>query len=100
MPDKTGATSVHHRIIIIYSQFSFINEQTGFAAGGTMYLPFSGIILKTVNGGVNWNYINTSSLDVEFHSMEFTDANTGYAVGTYVYGSTGVIYKTTNGGNN
>ncbi len=52
----------------------------------------SGTILKTTNGGTNWNP-QTSGITTELRSVHFKDANEGWAVG-----ASGVILHTTNGG--
>jgi photosystem II stability/assembly factor-like uncharacterized protein len=55
---------------------------------------FSGIILRTTNGGVNWN-LQTSGSTNHLMAVSFTDANNGTAVGF-----SGTILRTTNGGAN
>ena len=72
----------------------FVNSNTGWTSGlWGSYPNLKGIILKTTNGGTNWN---TQVNDiVTLTSVYFTDANTGCAVG-----DSGRIFKTTNGGNN
>src|SRR3954463_78704 len=50
----------------------------------------TGYLLKTTNGGANWNSIGTSGPMIG--SMYFTSVDTGYATGT------GEIYKTIDGG--
>jgi photosystem II stability/assembly factor-like uncharacterized protein len=56
----------------------FINENTGFASGGT---PGYGVVLKTTNGGTNWN-INYTVGAVAF-SILFLNSTTGYIAGGY-----------------
>lgn len=51
-----------------------------------------GMILKTVDGAVNWTSLSSNSVE-DLWSVCFPDANTGY-----VAGSSGTILKTTNGG--
>lgn len=63
---------------------TFINSNTGFAAGFWVY--------KTTNKGSTW--VTVSNVSVVY-SIAFTNATTGYYSGT-----SGVIGKTTNGGNN
>jgi len=58
----------------------FVNETTGYACGQYN-------LIKTTNGGINWNALVTSDFDV----IDFVDANTGY------FGGSG-LFKTTNGG--
>jgi hypothetical protein len=66
----------------------FCDENTGYIVGR------NGTILKTVNGGDNWDELPSGTY-YDFRSVYFTDANTGYAVG-----AAGTILKTTNGGTN
>jgi hypothetical protein len=66
----------------------FVNSLTGYACGN------NGIVVKTVNGGVNWTYLPTGVLSY-LQGIYFNDANTGTVVG-----NTGRIMRTTNGGNN
>jgi len=77
---------------------TFLDSLTGFAATNTNSL-IQGYILKTTNGGDNWNIIFTyDSLpynNITFTSLKFADKNIGY-VGTNYYD----LFKTTDGGNN
>jgi photosystem II stability/assembly factor-like uncharacterized protein len=66
----------------------FVNSNTGWIVG------YSGTILKSTNGGANWNAQN-SNTDSDIHSIFFIDASTGWAAG-----SVGAICRTTNGGAN
>ncbi|HMQ79850.1 MAG TPA: YCF48-related protein [Ignavibacteria bacterium] len=59
----------------------FVNENTGYAVDDNH-------LLKTTNGGNNWNVVFTHSL----YHLDFVDANTGYC------GGTDSLFKTTNGG--
>lgn len=59
----------------------FIDENIGYAAGGS-------VILKTTDGGQNWT---SYSLNGNLNAVFFTSADTGYVAG---FG----IYKTTDGG--
>ena len=65
---------------------SFSDLNTGTAVG------LSGTILRTSNGGVNWNS-QFSGTERWFYDVCFTDNNNGTAVGNL-----GTIMKTTNGG--
>lgn len=91
--------------IPLYSVY-FTDVNTGYAVGG----KFNGgqinlstaIILKTTDGGTNWDSVFLSS-NVYFSSVFFTNDNTGYAVGygvTLSFGGIkyGIIFKTTDGG--
>ena len=72
----------------IYS-IKFIDDTTGFAAAG--WYPWSGIILKTINGGETWALVD--SLEDELYSCSFGSDSVGWAVGRY-----STIRKTVNGG--
>jgi len=74
----------------LYSVY-FTNSDTGYISSG------GGIILKTINGGINWT-AQTIETNTWLSSVYFPDANTGFAVGGYNSVSGGVIYKTTDGG--
>jgi photosystem II stability/assembly factor-like uncharacterized protein len=62
----------------------FTDEKTGFAAG-------YGVMLKTEDGGLTWDY--TSAQKEFFSALSFPSPQVGYAVGR-----TGTIVKTTDGG--
>lgn len=64
----------------------FADSQTGIAVGNL------GTILKSTNGGNNWNLIYTGYQN-SFYSLAFIDANTGF-----IAGADGLILKTTNKG--
>ena len=51
------------------------------------------MILKTTNGGIEWNSLN-SGVNQDLLSVQFIDHSTGYAIGR-----NGTIIKTLNGGN-
>jgi len=63
----------------------FISNDTGYATG------ISGTILKTINGGVNWNALSNTIGNNTITSAYFSNADTGFAVSA-------CPYKTTNGG--
>jgi photosystem II stability/assembly factor-like uncharacterized protein len=70
----------------------FIDDNTGYVAG------FARTILKTTNGGTNWDTLS-SGTNSDLHSIHFpVNAQTGYAVGGSANSST--ILKTTDGGTN
>ena len=74
-----------------YRTVHFMNEQVGFAGGDSA----NGIV-KTINGGQNWQNLTLPDLEGNtILSLQFVNANLGYAVGTK-----GVVYKTINGGSN
>jgi photosystem II stability/assembly factor-like uncharacterized protein len=79
----------------------FTDSVTGYVVGDY------GIILKTINAGVNWTEVYQGTLDQMLNSVYFTDAYTGYVVGGYVEITQDpvpqwiphqAILKTTNGG--
>jgi photosystem II stability/assembly factor-like uncharacterized protein len=70
----------------------FTAADTGYAVGD------SGIILKTINGGINWTP-QISGTTLSLWSVCFPNANTGYAVGGRDNDiNTGFILNTTDGG--
>ncbi len=73
----------------------FTDLNTGYAVGYSFLMIGSPGIQKTTDGGASWvtQTLNPDLLGGTFMSVQFIDANTGWAVG-----SLGAIYKTTNGG--
>jgi len=67
----------------------FINRYTGWTCG------YNGRMLKTTNGGINWNIQNTGISGITLRSLNVVDSNILYSVGLQR-----TIIKTTNGGNN
>lgn len=67
----------------------FINTDTGWIAGYDC-------ILKTTNGGLDWEI--QDSTKYEFWAIHFTNADRGFAVGYKPSGVHGFIYQTENGG--
>lgn len=63
-----------------------VSNQIGYAVG------WAGTILKTSDGGQNWNQIKSGKLE-NFYSLTFLNPDTGLVVG-----AKGVIIKTKNGG--
>jgi photosystem II stability/assembly factor-like uncharacterized protein len=81
-----------------YNSIYFINNSIGFAAGwnGFSNAP---MIVKTINGGINWNMPFLGSFapvfgDSYLNSIVFKDPMNGFAVGT-----AGMLMVTTDGGN-
>ena len=95
-----------------YRSISFIDANTGFAAGGLSTYSNSpsptgrGIVLKTTDGGINWIKIYTletpHTFDIQgFKTIQFIDANTGWVGGSPAEnGMNGVLLKSTDGGFN
>lgn len=77
----------------------FINNETGYMAGGDTYHETSSIIYKTEDGGTSWkvNYKEKCGGGSTSHSIFFPTPTTGFAVHTCMgyYRTT----KTTDGGN-
>lgn len=84
------------------SAVHFLNENTGLI-GSAAPLPINnnfvgGEILRTTNGGVNWQRVLLDS-NLRVKSFYFFDQNTGFAVGGS-YASSGKLLKTTDAGLN
>jgi hypothetical protein len=83
----------------------FINGSTGFASAITTSNSYnkSGIV-RTTNGGLNWNFVSPADSFQNYRRMEFPTTTTGFAVGEHLDtngpGFTGLILRTTNGGSN
>ncbi|MBK7159809.1 MAG: hypothetical protein IPH77_15060 [Ignavibacteria bacterium] len=82
------------------SEFNFfVNELTGFAAGGApfqqpIFVQEKQLIMKTTNGGINW----VSVLDIndyELSKIQFVSELTGWAINSRLGRK---FIKTTNGG--
>jgi photosystem II stability/assembly factor-like uncharacterized protein len=69
----------------------FLNESSGFAAGG-LYASGPNKLLSTTNGGTNWQ-IDSFQQPGYLFTVSFNDVSTGFAVG---FG--GYVYRTTNSG--
>lgn len=77
--------------LVSSSDYSFINENTGYVVGG------GGLVHKTTNGGINWAQVFSRSGWV-FFGVHFENEMNGMAVGSA--GFYGLTAKTTNGGLN
>ncbi|HLT23485.1 MAG TPA: T9SS type A sorting domain-containing protein [Ignavibacteria bacterium] len=71
---------------------TFTDSLTGYIITSRLSLTDSSYVLKTTNGGDNWNVNNVDSGFI-YKKIQFIDQNTGYIGGTH-------LIKTTNGGNN
>ena len=71
----------------------FVDANIGWIVGTELYGvgDYHGAILKTIDGGVNWN--KSTNGNSSLWSIFFVNENTGWAVG-----HDGTILKTTNGG--
>jgi photosystem II stability/assembly factor-like uncharacterized protein len=65
----------------------FINSEIGFAGG------FNGVLLRTINGGRNWDALETKT-EHRINSVCFLSIDTGF-----IAGENGVFKRTTDGGN-
>ncbi len=79
----------------------FIDDSVGWIGGGAEY-PGGKIILKTTNGGVDWD---TLLIDIgipysSIFDIKFINDSIGWAVGGIYPGWGGEIFKTTDGGTN
>ena len=84
------------------SAVHFLNENTGLI-GSAAPLPINnnfvgGEIIRTTNGGVNWQRVLLDS-NLRVKNFYFMDQNTGFAIGGS-YASSGKLLKTTNSGLN
>lgn len=75
----------HTGTVTFYNAVYFVNDTTGYVAGG------GGRLLKTTNGGETW-VTQSSGTTQTIQSLYFLDEQNGYGV------SYGRIIKTTNGG--
>lgn len=69
-----------------YNKLKFTDALNGYCVGE------GGKILKTTNGGQQWNFLNANT-STELNDLSFVNSSVGYVVG-----NTGVIRKTINGG--
>ena len=69
-----------------FFRVKFIDDDEGFITGN------NGLILKTLDGGMNWNKVETNSNEIIF-DVAFIDSKRGFAVGW-----NGTLLKTINSG--
>lgn len=76
---KSSSTNVTCQLNSVY----FLNESHGWAAGGYA-VPLidrtRSVVLKTVDGGVNWRVI-TNTMPPQIKHIQFSDRNSGWAIG-------------------
>ena len=94
----------------VITAINFINNSTGWALGHKFYYSAScsGLyILKTQDGGLNWNVLRDDSCTYGFHTRvldaQFVTADIGYYCGYFAYApppasQSHILRKTTNGG--
>jgi photosystem II stability/assembly factor-like uncharacterized protein len=79
-----------------FTEVHFINNQEGFAGGGSSdFHSMSGDLFKTNDGGVTWEINLTPGSMVK--SCQFVDFKTGYVLSEGMWAGSH-IYKTTNAG--
>ena len=79
------------------SDVIFLDSLNGFAITDNDFSNDTGYILKTTNGGENWNIIFSSNRD--FKEIQFINLNTGYVCGAQPQTGSRLL-KTTNSGLN
>ncbi len=78
----------------------FLNARLGWAAGGyavPLLNRTRSVILKTVDGGIHWKVI-ANTLPPAIQQIEFSDPNTGWAIGDASASFTAGIFFTHDGG--
>lgn len=73
-----------------FLDIQFVNEQVGFAVA---FVESNNYIIKTVDGGKNWQVINMGYPNHIIYNIHFLNSDIGWAVG-----SSRTILKTTDGG--
>jgi photosystem II stability/assembly factor-like uncharacterized protein len=80
------------------NDITFLDSLTGFAVSSRNVNPDTASILRTTNGGDNWQIIFSQS-SKRFSRIMFVNSLTGFISGGSGSG-TPYLYNTTNGGNN
>jgi len=83
---QTSGTTVRLR------QVKAVNDNVVWACGA------SGVVLRTTNGGMNWEIKTPTNTSVTNYSMDALDANTAWVTGTVGGTANFYIWKTTDGG--
>ena len=68
----------------------FVNDSVGMAIGNDGSINF---VLKTTDGGLNWNNVATASIDQLVRACDFVDVNN-----VFIVGRKGGLYKSFDGG--
>lgn len=76
-----------------FSSIIFPVKNIGYCLATSIFANADQYILKTIDGGKNWNQIYTVNDGFNFSKLHFYDKDTGYAAG-----SLGHLYRTYNGG--
>jgi photosystem II stability/assembly factor-like uncharacterized protein len=91
----SGLPSTNGVIPTLYSTW-FTSTTTGYAVGD------NGSALKTINGGSAWTKMTIASNTIHLRSIRFSSKTgmekVGYATGGLPDGSTGYVFRTTDGG--
>jgi len=92
--DTSGQTTTN--MSILYS-VHFANESIGCAVGFSynMEKGYSPIVIKTIDGGINWEYQNVTQNGKVLFSVFYTDDTTGW-----ICGQQGYLIYTEDGGHN
>lgn len=81
---------------VYLTSLHFINELTGFCAGGEITTSDPGVVIKTTNGGNNWFTNSYVSSFIFLNDVVFINNDTGWVCSTYPLD--GGLWRTTNGG--
>lgn len=81
---------------MVQHQINFFDANVGISAGWSLFNY--GIILKTINGGIDWKIVHMGpqlgeQFDVTYNDIEFVNSKVGY-----VAGSKGTVMKTIDAG--
>ncbi|MER2995910.1 PKD domain-containing protein [Pontibacter populi] len=81
---------------MVQHQINFFDANVGISAGWSLFNY--GIILKTVNGGIDWKIVHMGpqlgeKFDITYNDIEFVNSKVGY-----VAGSKGTVMKTIDAG--
>ena len=83
------------------SDITFSDSLTGWAITPYTNINDTAYVLKTTNGGDNWNFANIRSGQfVGYNKIHFLNLNTGFVCGAYQSGVYTCLNKSTNGGTN